>query len=139
MPISLKPSPAVPGSVTTTIGRLYCDKKQLAEAFDVSLRTIANWQAQRVLPYIKVGGAVRFDLEQCREVVRKRLTRHESPNSGVPKPRKSSKWGVIDRVKDVFRKNPKISPADAAAISGVHLATAYRAREILIAAREIPA
>jgi hypothetical protein len=141
MPIPLKPNPTVAASITTAVEPLYCDKRQLAHAFGVSLRTVANWQSKGVIPYIKIGGAVRFDLAQCREVVKKRLTHHERQQSDDDDGRWSEKQprknAPLDRAKDVFRKDPKINPMDAAIRAKVHLTTAYRARQLLIASGEM--
>ena len=40
-------------------------KRQLAEHLNCSIRTINNLMRRRILPYLKAGGLVRFDLEAC--------------------------------------------------------------------------
>jgi hypothetical protein len=44
-------------------------KKELATQYSVSQRTVENWMS--FLPYVKVGGVVRFDRELCDEVLLK--------------------------------------------------------------------
>ncbi len=39
-------------------------QKQLAEALHVSDRCIRNWRERRVIPFIKVGRVVLFDMEK---------------------------------------------------------------------------
>jgi excisionase family DNA binding protein len=38
--------------------------KKLAEALSVSERTVRQWQADRVLPYIKIGRTILFDFNK---------------------------------------------------------------------------
>lgn len=38
-------------------------KRALAKEVGVSLRTIDSWMAERKIPYLKVGGVVRFNPE----------------------------------------------------------------------------
>jgi excisionase family DNA binding protein len=37
----------------------------LAERYRVSARTIQNWTARKVLPVLKIGRAVRFNIAAC--------------------------------------------------------------------------
>jgi excisionase family DNA binding protein len=46
-------------------GKNWLTKRQLADHLNCSLRTINNLMRRRILPYLKVGGLVRFDLEAC--------------------------------------------------------------------------
>jgi excisionase family DNA binding protein len=50
------------------------DRDQLAAAIRVSRRTIDQWRADGVLPYIKVGAVVRFDLADVLAALRERFT-----------------------------------------------------------------
>ena len=38
--------------------------QQLADHMGVSTRTIGNWKATGVIPFIRIGRVVRFDLEE---------------------------------------------------------------------------
>jgi excisionase family DNA binding protein len=40
-------------------------KKELAPVLRVSTRTLDNWQRKKILPYIKVGRLVRFNIARC--------------------------------------------------------------------------
>lgn len=52
------------------------DGKQLSAALTVSERTIDSWKRDRLIPFIKVGHIVRFDLT----AVRQALERHVVPS-----------------------------------------------------------
>jgi excisionase family DNA binding protein len=49
------------------------DRDQLAAAIRVSRRTIDQWRADGILPYIKVGAVVRFDLADVLAALRERF------------------------------------------------------------------
>ncbi len=49
----------------------WLDRKGLAAHLKLSLRTIDNLRRRRVLPYVKIGRTVRFDLQACREALQK--------------------------------------------------------------------
>lgn len=42
----------------------FVTKQQLAQHFNVTVRTIENWQRRGVLPYVKHGKIVRFKLSE---------------------------------------------------------------------------
>jgi excisionase family DNA binding protein len=63
---------AAPITVTTTVQHLYLNKREIAEALDVSQRTIDEWRKKRWIPSIKAGGVIRFDLEKVRTALEKR-------------------------------------------------------------------
>jgi excisionase family DNA binding protein len=46
-------------------------REQIAEHFSVSVRTVANLQRRRVLPFCKVGRLVRFNLDDCEKALLK--------------------------------------------------------------------
>lgn len=46
-------------------------RKQLAEALNVSVETIINWQEKRVIPFLQVGYVVRFDLAKVEKALQK--------------------------------------------------------------------
>jgi excisionase family DNA binding protein len=39
-------------------------QKELAEALRVSERCIRNWQERRIIPFVKIGRVVLFDIEK---------------------------------------------------------------------------
>ena len=44
-------------------------KPELAKILRVSLRTCDNWMKAKILPYIKVGRLVRFNVRRCLEAL----------------------------------------------------------------------
>jgi excisionase family DNA binding protein len=50
----------------------YLTKDQIAQVLGVTRRTVENWMNQRLLPHLKLGRTVRFDLED----VRRHLNEH---------------------------------------------------------------
>ena len=56
-----------PITVTTiTVEPVYLNPEQFAQAMGVSRRTVDNWKEANVVPFIKVRGVVRFDLEKAK-------------------------------------------------------------------------
>jgi excisionase family DNA binding protein len=47
----------------------WVDKNGLAKHFDVSPRTISNWQAAGLIPFVRVGHVVRFNVSQVEEAL----------------------------------------------------------------------
>lgn len=43
----------------------YINKTELAARYQISLGTVKNMMRKRVLPYLKIGKVVRFDVERC--------------------------------------------------------------------------
>jgi len=39
-------------------------QKELAEALHVSERCVRNWQERRIIPFVKIGRVVLFDIEK---------------------------------------------------------------------------
>jgi predicted site-specific integrase-resolvase len=37
------------------------DKSRIAKHYQVSVRTVDNWMRTGVIPFVKIGGVVRFD------------------------------------------------------------------------------
>lgn len=44
-------------------------KKEVAEHFKISVRTVDNWMKRRLLPYIRTGRNVRFKLSEAEETI----------------------------------------------------------------------
>ena len=40
----------------------WSEKPHIAQQYRVSLRTVDNWMRTGVIPYVKIGGVVRFDM-----------------------------------------------------------------------------
>jgi hypothetical protein len=49
--------------------RVWVTREKVAQHFDFSLRTVANLQKRRVLPYVKVGRLVRFNINKCEQAL----------------------------------------------------------------------
>ena len=52
---------------------LYTNSTGLAQALRVGRRTIDNWRERGLIPYVKVGGIVRFDIDEVRAALEKRF------------------------------------------------------------------
>lgn len=46
-------------------------KIQIAEHYACDVRTITNLMRRRILPFVKIGRIVRFDVQACDEAMRK--------------------------------------------------------------------
>jgi excisionase family DNA binding protein len=44
-------------------------KREVAELFRVSLRTVSNWMRCGIVPFIRIGSVVRFDRDAVRKAV----------------------------------------------------------------------
>lgn len=49
-------------------------KHLFVESSRPSVRTVRNWQKQRLVPFVKLGRLIRFDLNQVRAALAKRCT-----------------------------------------------------------------
>lgn len=56
-------------STAVQIGR-WRDRKGIAEHFGISERSVGNLMRRRLLPYVKLGRIVRFDLGACETAVK---------------------------------------------------------------------
>ena len=54
-----------------TVPSRWQTKAGLAQHFSISLRTVTNLMRRRVLPYVKIGRVVRFDLPACEQSLKK--------------------------------------------------------------------
>jgi hypothetical protein len=50
---------------------VWVTREKLARHFAFSLRTVANLQQRRVLPYVKIGRLVRFNINKCEQALKK--------------------------------------------------------------------
>jgi hypothetical protein len=50
---------------------IFTNTAGLARRYCVSTRTIQNWLAAKVLPVVRLGRIVRFDIVACDEVIRR--------------------------------------------------------------------
>jgi hypothetical protein len=48
---------------------VWVTRAKLARHFAFSLRTVANLQKRRVLPYVKIGRLVRFNINKCEQAL----------------------------------------------------------------------
>lgn len=58
-------------TIEITPNRKLISPRELAERWDVSKPTIYRWQRSGVLDPIRIGGSVRFALDQVEEIERK--------------------------------------------------------------------
>ena len=47
-------------------------RTQLAERLNISHRTVDDWRERGLIPYLKIGGVIRFDIEQVMAGLRER-------------------------------------------------------------------
>jgi excisionase family DNA binding protein len=47
-------------------------RTQLAERINISLRTVDDWRERGIIPYLKIGGVIRFDFAQVMAALRER-------------------------------------------------------------------
>jgi len=45
------------------------NKRQMAEHFGCDIRTITNFMRRRILPFVKIGRFVRFDVHECDKAI----------------------------------------------------------------------
>ena len=55
--------------VETEVSLELLTKKQLADKLGISSRTLESWVASRKIPFIKVGGIIRFNWSRVREAL----------------------------------------------------------------------
>jgi phage terminase Nu1 subunit (DNA packaging protein) len=48
------------------------DRLQMAQAANVSCRTLDTWRSQGIIPFFKVGKIIRFDLDSVMSALRER-------------------------------------------------------------------
>ena len=46
------------------------NKKEVAAHFGIGLRTVTDWMRRRLIPFVKVGHVVRFNLSDCETAIR---------------------------------------------------------------------
>lgn len=56
-------------STTPTTGDHMVNKPTIARHYTVSTRTVDNWIKQRLVPYTKIGGVVRFRISEVDEAL----------------------------------------------------------------------
>ena len=54
---------------TSTQGARWHDRKGIASHFGISERSVSNLMRRRLLPYVKLGRIVRFDLAACESAI----------------------------------------------------------------------
>jgi excisionase family DNA binding protein len=55
--------------VETEVSLELLTKKQLADKLEISSRTLDTWVSSRKIPFIKVGGIIRFNWPRVREAL----------------------------------------------------------------------
>jgi excisionase family DNA binding protein len=51
----------------------YVSREEIARAIPVSPRTIDEWRIKGWIPYLKIGGVVRFDLKEVKAALERRF------------------------------------------------------------------
>ena len=52
-------------------GKLWKTKREIAGHFECNVRTITKLMKQRILPFVKIGRLVRFDVAECDQAMEK--------------------------------------------------------------------
>jgi hypothetical protein len=47
------------------------NKTEMAQYYRCDIKTITNWMRRRILPFVKIGRYVRFDLRECDQAMDK--------------------------------------------------------------------
>ena len=58
------------------------NKKQMAERLSVTPRTLENWMKRGLVPYIRIGRVVRYDLEEVMRTLKRRYGRNYGIDGG---------------------------------------------------------
>ena len=66
--VSTPETPPVPATTKQLL-----TNKELAEKYQVCLRTVANWKRRKIIPHLRVGNVVRFDKDEVSKAL-ERLT-----------------------------------------------------------------
>jgi hypothetical protein len=74
MSTTLKASSSIPIAIA---GPILITKAQLSKAIATSPRTIDSWREKGIIPFIKVGGIVRFNLAKVMAALEARFEVHE--------------------------------------------------------------
>jgi hypothetical protein len=52
-------------------------KSEIAEYYNCDIRTITNFMRRHILPYVKIGRFVRFNIHECDEAMAKHQRRSQ--------------------------------------------------------------
>ena len=52
-------------------GKTWKTKREIASHFQCNIRTISKLMKRRILPYVKIGRVVRFDVVECDQALEK--------------------------------------------------------------------
>ena len=81
---------------TDWVEPMFWTRDQIAKAISVSPRTVDVWRQNGVIPFIKVGGVVRFNIDKVKAVLegrfeacgvhvpKRRPRKHAAPAAAVP-------------------------------------------------------
>ena len=64
--------------------RCWKNKPEIAAHFQCDERTISNWMRRRILPFVKVRGVLRFDVNECDRAFRQFQTKSRFTDSKPP-------------------------------------------------------
>ena len=72
----MKPLPSPSRAEAATPAKALINRKQLAAAASVSLRTVDEWRERGIIPFLKINGIVRFDFDEVMTTLRARYGVH---------------------------------------------------------------
>jgi len=50
---------------------VFLDKKQLARKLNIGVRTVERWMSNQLIPYLRVGNKVLFDLQRVIDALKR--------------------------------------------------------------------
>jgi excisionase family DNA binding protein len=65
---------SIPAPASESSAKFLTTRQGLAERIGTSLRTVDEWKALGLIPYLKIGSLVRFDYDEVIAVLRERYT-----------------------------------------------------------------
>jgi excisionase family DNA binding protein len=70
-------SPLSDGDRPAQVAPAILDKQSLAARYEIGVRTVEAWMHKGYLPYTKIGGVVRFHLDQVDAALKKKFGRNQ--------------------------------------------------------------
>ncbi len=65
MPMNSTSEPPVESKEVSTIEAVWFTKAQIADRYQISMRSVTNLMRRRILPYVKIGRLLRFNPSDC--------------------------------------------------------------------------
>ena len=100
----------------------YIDTKQLSEAINVSERTVEKWREDRIIPFLKVGHVIRFDLAAVKRALERHIVHPKDSAKSIP-PRKAT---IVAHEPTRYAREPEfVDSHSLKAIYGINRSLAY--------------